>query len=246
MKLDPTVALVMTLLTLMVGATTASALWGYKLGRKALSGITQPDLRPNQISASATGTGSDLLSTSASGEDEPGDIVLLTEADLIANAQARISGQPVPVSPVSETVASTTTEDSLKSSETAESDSDVSFVNYQNNFPLIAQDGDVVMSVNSVQDQGDLLRVNVSLQNTGDTPVEFLYSLMDVSDNQGSPLTVSTDSLPQTIPANGEAFNGTVLIPAILLDRSESISIRLANYPEQEIELAISDIPINQ
>mgnify|MGYP001039796599 CR=1 FL=1 len=247
MKLDPTLALVMTLLTLMVGATSASALWGYKLGRKALSGITQPDLHPNQVSASGTGTELTSFSGAASKENESGDIVLLPEADLIANAQARISGQPVAVRPVSETIASNTNADNqLEADEVVTSESDISFVNYQNNFPLIAQDGEVLMSVNSVDKRGDLLRVNVSLQNTGDAPVEFLYSLMDVSDNQGSALSVSTDSLPQTIPANGEAFNGTVLIPSILLDRAETISIRLANYPEQDVELAISDIPINR
>ncbi|MGB3493016.1 MAG: hypothetical protein WBA57_09835 [Elainellaceae cyanobacterium] len=247
MKLDPTLALVMALLTLMVGATTASALWGFKLGRKALGGITQPELRPNQLREAGLGSGATTASGSTPVKNESGDIVLLSEADLIANAQARISGQPVPVRPVSETVAnSASADEQLESDEAAESDSDVTFVNYQNSFPFLAEDDAVLLSVSSVQEQGDSLRVSVSLQNTGDTPVEFLYSLMDVSDNRGSPLSISTNDLPQTIPPNGEEFNGTVLIPAILLDRAESISIRLANYPEQDIELAISGIPITR
>lgn len=258
MKLDPTVALVMTLLTLMVGATTASALWGYRLGRKALSGITQPDIRPNQILASSDGVSLSSGSEAASDEKSPGDIVLLSEADLIARAQARIDGQAASVDTASNVANRVDADEQLKSDSRDESSdtistadaatdgSDISFINYQNYFPLIAQDDAVLMSVNSVQEQGDLLRINVSLQNKGTMPVEFLYSLMDVSDDQGQPLSASTDSLPQMIPPTGETYSGSVIIPSILVDRAESVSIRLANYPEQEVELAISGIPIRR
>jgi hypothetical protein len=46
MRLNSTVILTLVLLVLMVGAGLTSATWGYKLGREALKGITQPDARP--------------------------------------------------------------------------------------------------------------------------------------------------------------------------------------------------------
>jgi hypothetical protein len=46
MRLNSTVVLTLVLLVLMVGAGLTSATWGYKLGREALKGITQPDARP--------------------------------------------------------------------------------------------------------------------------------------------------------------------------------------------------------
>ncbi|MGG6296989.1 hypothetical protein ACQ4M4_21545 [Leptolyngbya sp. AN02str] len=49
MKLNSTVALTLVLLSLMVGAGVVSAAWGYALGREALKGVTQPDVRPTVL-----------------------------------------------------------------------------------------------------------------------------------------------------------------------------------------------------
>ena len=46
MRLDPIIAATFIFLSLMAGATVVSGLWGYTLGRSALRGITQPDMRP--------------------------------------------------------------------------------------------------------------------------------------------------------------------------------------------------------
>jgi len=47
MKLQVTVTLTIVLLLLMLGASVLSAMWGFALGRSALQGVTQPDVRPN-------------------------------------------------------------------------------------------------------------------------------------------------------------------------------------------------------
>ncbi len=44
--MNSTVVLTLFLLTVMVGAGVGSAAWGYRTGREALKGITQPDARP--------------------------------------------------------------------------------------------------------------------------------------------------------------------------------------------------------
>ncbi|MBD1909290.1 MULTISPECIES: hypothetical protein [unclassified Leptolyngbya] len=49
MKVNSTVALTLILLALMVGAGVVSAAWGYSMGREALKGVTQPDVRPTTV-----------------------------------------------------------------------------------------------------------------------------------------------------------------------------------------------------
>ncbi|MDY6936704.1 MAG: hypothetical protein SWY16_03470 [Cyanobacteriota bacterium] len=46
MKLNSTIVLTATLLLSMFGAGLISAIWGFSIGRDALQGVTQPDVRP--------------------------------------------------------------------------------------------------------------------------------------------------------------------------------------------------------
>lgn len=54
-SVNSTVVLTLFLLTVMVGAGVGSAAWGYKTGREALKGITQPDARPVNNATDAEG-----------------------------------------------------------------------------------------------------------------------------------------------------------------------------------------------
>jgi len=49
MRINSTVALTLILLVLMVGAGVVSAVYGYSLGREALKGVKQPDVRPTTV-----------------------------------------------------------------------------------------------------------------------------------------------------------------------------------------------------
>jgi hypothetical protein len=53
MRINSTVALTLLLLVLMVGAGIISALYGYSLGREALTGVKQPDVRPATVGENA-------------------------------------------------------------------------------------------------------------------------------------------------------------------------------------------------
>lgn len=46
MKLNTTIVLTTLLLLSMFGAGLMSSVWGFSLGRQALQGVTQPDVRP--------------------------------------------------------------------------------------------------------------------------------------------------------------------------------------------------------
>jgi len=82
MRIDPMIAVTFIFLSLMAGATAVSGLWGYTLGRSALRGITQPDMRP------------------ARAEDASGDrvqrtkMVFIEEEAILNDLATRMNGGP--------------------------------------------------------------------------------------------------------------------------------------------------------
>lgn len=81
MRVNPTVVLTLVLLSLMFGAGLTSAMYGYKLGRGALKGITQPDARPVNNLADAQGR-----------PIRREGLTFLKETDILTNVKARIEG----------------------------------------------------------------------------------------------------------------------------------------------------------
>lgn len=81
MRVNSTIALTLILLTLMVSAGLASAIWGYNLGRESLKGVTQPNTRPIN---NANGTQENLARRE--------EIILLKEEDILVNVKAQIEG----------------------------------------------------------------------------------------------------------------------------------------------------------
>jgi hypothetical protein len=70
--MNSTIFVSLALLALMIGAGSTTGSWGYKLGREALKGITQPDVRPtNNLTGAKTS-----LSSKA-------EVVFLKEKDIL-------------------------------------------------------------------------------------------------------------------------------------------------------------------
>lgn len=84
MRVNPTIALTLILLSLMLGAGMTSAVWGYRLGRESLKGVTQPNTRP------INGDGSQGSHTRRE------ELVFLKEEDILANVKAQVEGGGVP------------------------------------------------------------------------------------------------------------------------------------------------------
>ncbi|MBE9079502.1 hypothetical protein IQ241_19745 [Romeria aff. gracilis LEGE 07310] len=80
MRINPAVAYTLILLTLMFGAGVVSSSWGYALGRKALTGVRQPETQPASAAAA---------SSEGSGHFTP-----LAEDEILAEVEARMTGQP--------------------------------------------------------------------------------------------------------------------------------------------------------
>lgn len=88
MKRNYTVVLTVILLTLMVGAGSASGILGYAVGHEALKGVSQPDARPT----------SKIKSRKGKSQGQKG-LVMLKEEDILTTVRARIDGKGKKVKP---------------------------------------------------------------------------------------------------------------------------------------------------
>ena len=222
MKVNSTVVLTLLLLLLMLGSGVVSSMLGFAIGHAALKGVTQPDIRPTNKLA-----GKKQI---ASGKEK---VMILREEDILAAVKAERSGKNKASSvnkPKAEAV-------SQKSSAQSSSDS-------QAGFPIKSESQGVTLQVLSARQQPGSLLLNMSLKNQGNSSVRFLYSFLNVTDDQGNTLSATTDGLPGDLPANGQEFTGTVTIPNALLDDAKKLSLKLTDYPDQKLQLQMSNIPV--
>lgn len=223
MKVNPTVTLTLVLLFLMIGAGITSASAGYKLGREALKGITQPDTRPiNNITDSQ---GKPLR--------REGSLALLKEKDIIANVKARIGGTAEKA-------------EKAEAEKPAAPDAKASPSPAAAGLPVFAESQAVTLGVQTVRKQGTSLVLEVSLRNNSTKAVQFLYSSMEITNDQGRLLSATTQGLPEELAPNGEEDTGSITVPLDLLDGAKSLSLSLTDYPEQQVQLRLSGIPVEK
>ncbi len=211
----------------MIGAGVVSASWGYALGREALKGVSQPDARPSSQPSSPRGN--------APRRDE---VLILPEEDILEDVRSRMSGEARSEAPSNGNKA-------LGADLPSDPNQAATLVsNAEAGFPIVGSDQNVTLEVRSTRQQGSSLVLDVSLQNAGSRPVKFLYSFMNITDNQGRAFSANTEGLPGELPADSQAFSGVVSIPIALLDDSENLSLSLTDYPDQQLQLQLSDIPV--
>ncbi len=234
MKLNSTVVLTLSLLTLMLGSGSVSAFLGFDMGSKALKGVTAPDARP----------ATKFASSKANNPQHAG-LTLLKEEEILKIVKARIEGKAKAAKSKKPDEEDEEANSSKKKLE-AKKRQEVAEEKPQPGFPVSAQSEGVSLAVQSARYSGGALLLAVKMQNKGADSVRFLYSFLDVTDDKGRTLSASTDGLPAELPANGPTFSGTVSIPTALLDNVKRISLALTDYPAQKLRLEVSNIPVEK
>ena len=231
MKINTPIILTATLLTFMVGAGAASGWIGYSMGHEALKGVTQPDVSPTKK----------LTQTGNSDGTDPQEItIILNEADLIKQAEVVINGNGNSAPPEAQPET-----DADAEAQVPDDDPQAQLVNHSPDFePIQSNDQGISLVVaNATEADGNYL-LDVSLRNDSAANVRFLYSFLDIRDQQGRSLSAMTDGLPGDLPATGEWYSGTVRIPVAMLENTDQISLTLTDYPEQRLQLSLADIPV--
>ena len=228
MAVNSTVVLTLILLTLMFGAGVTSSVWGFTIGREALKGTTQPDIRPSN------NAGSGKQGTQASKDQ----VSILKEKDILTTVKARVEGRDP-----DKTTAGGNTKADKASSKAATAKKTVA-PNASAKFPLNSRDGGITLEVSAASQRSNSMLLDVSMKNEGSQPVRFLYSFLNVTDDRGRALSASAEDLPAELPPNGQVFYGTVSIPTALLENAKEVSLTLTDYPGQKLQLQISGIPV--
>jgi hypothetical protein len=224
MKVNSNLLLTLVLLTLMLAAGVVSAAYSFALGREALKGITQPDVRPlnnlpnRQSSASRQGT------------------MILREEDILKRVKVQMGQEKSSTAVNSESGAKPTTQKPVVAADATGDPRSV--------LPIVAQDRNVKLEVKAVRQEGDVFVLDVTLVNRGDQSVRFLYSFLDVTDDRGRSLSATASNLPSELPAQSELFSGRVTIPIALVEDTKQLSLALTDYPDQRLQLKLSGIPV--
>lgn len=230
MRLNSTVALTLILLALMLGSGFVSAMWGFAVGHEALKGVRQPDVRPtNKL------TNGKRITT---GQKE---LEILQEDKILVSVYAQMQGKGKD-SKTDQKVEKKQEDTSQSEPKPTEKPAETTSAPAQ--LPITSEDQGVKLEVSSARQQGGSLILNVNLKNEGASAVRFLYSFLNVTDDQGRALSATAEGLPGELPPNGETFSGTVSIPAALLEDSQKLSLTLTDYPDQKLQLKMADIPI--
>jgi len=225
MVLNSTVVLTLTLLALMFGAGVTSSVYGFTLGREALKGTTQPDVRPSNNASGKPGT--------PANKDQ---VSILKEKDIIKTVKARTEGRD-PDKVATQNVKDKASPKPATAKKTAPA---------QNNakFPMNSRDGGITLEVSAANQRGNSMLLDVTMKNQGSQAVRFLYSFLTVTDNQGRVLSATAEDLPAELPPNGQVFYGTVTIPTALVENAKELSLTLTDYPGQKLQLQIAGIPV--
>ncbi|MEB3281060.1 MAG: hypothetical protein VKK42_19260 [Lyngbya sp.] len=239
MGLNSTVVMTVVLLVLMFGAGFFSSAWGYKLGREALKEITQPDVRP-----------SNLTGKTEDSEPKTDGVKMLKEGDILANVKKRMEGKDeettasAPATPQGEQKAEQKPEQKPEQKAEQKPEEKPQQQAATSTFPIVSRDGGVTLEVTSASQTGSSLLLKVQLKNESDTSIRFLYSFLNVTDDKGRALSASVDELPGQLPPDSQTYLGTVSIPTALLDNANELAISLTDYPDQKLKLQMSGIPI--
>ncbi len=228
MKLNSTAILTFVLLTLMLGSGYVSGMLAYGIGHEALKIVTKPDARP------AT-----KIKVRKPASQKEGAVVMLKEQDILAAVKARISGKGKKVKPQKvRSQAQSNNTVAPKAQLVAAKEAP------QQGFPISNTNQDVTLSVVSARYSGGALVLKLNFKNKGAKTVRFLYSFMDVTDEQGRTLSANAEGLPEELPPDGNNFAGTISIPTALLDDVKKLSLQLTDYPEQQLQLQVANIPV--
>lgn len=249
--MNSTLALTLMLLSLMFGAVIVSASWGYALGREALKGITQPDVRPTGSFSSASNNSSDAPPLQE-------ELIIIPEDKILEDVKAKMAGQagadasaPSSQSLLANDKAIASTNPDQPSDDSSSSNQsdrlpleDVAFIDSSSQFPIKTQSRGVTLEVFAVRQQGNELSIEFGIENQSNQRVQFYDEFLRITDRNGRLFDADLSDLPEQIRPDSGLVRGTISIPSMRLYGGDRLSLTFTNYPDQDIQLQISDIPI--
>jgi hypothetical protein len=223
LQLDRSVKLTLGLLAGVLTLGLLSAIVGFLFGHESLKGVTQPDMNP------FVGTANPQRQYPRQGT------YLLKETDILA----KVERQTKNISKPDEQKKPAQTAEKKDPSKTATSSPSPA---PKTSLPITVQSQGMRLDVRSLAVDGNGMTLEVTMQNGGAKEVQFLYDFLDISDDQSLFLSTEVKGLPTKFAAKSESFNGVIKILGTSADSIKWLSLSLADYPDQKIELKIPKI----
>jgi hypothetical protein len=205
-----------------------SALIGYLFGHESLKGVTQPDMNPF-VGASAS-----------QGQYPRQGTFLLKEDDILANVQKQTKGIAKANELKKQADKAADEKEKDKTAKTSPSPKAGKVISTK--LPLTTQSQGVTLQIRALKAEEGNIILDVTLQNSGSKSVQFLYDFLDVSDNQSQFWSTEVSGLPTQLPAKSETYSGAIKISGLAPDSAQWISLSLADYPDQKVELELPKI----
>ncbi|MFN4279388.1 hypothetical protein [Thermosynechococcus sp.] len=220
--LHPGILTSLVLISTTAVITLVTAFIGYHLGRESLRGVSQPVVNPILGSA-----------VNANGQTQGERSPILDEAQIIAQTKARIAEM---------TEGSGDRE--IAPAPTTPSEPQATEAEANRTLPIVAEDKGVRLEISHVDTIGQDLALHISLKNDSSQGVQFIYTFLEIKNDKGDLLSALTEGLPTELPPGSDLVKGTILIPKSLLGDTKTMTLRLASYPNQDVQLQAANIPV--
>lgn len=229
LRKDPAIRLTLFLLCGVLGLGLISAVIGYFFGHESLKGVTQPDMNP-------------FVASSAQQYPREGGY-LVKESDILAKVEREtkgISKSNEPKKQAADKKDAKETKDGKDGKASPTADKNQQSVS----LPTTVQSQGVKLEVRALTVASDGFTLDVTMRNEGTKDIQFLYDFLDISDDQSQPLSTEVNGLPTKLSPKSETFSGTIKVSGGSPSSIKWISLGLADYPDQTVELKIPKILI--
>lgn len=226
LRQDPAIRLTLSLLLGVFTLGILSALAGYLFGHESLKGVTQPNMNP-------------FIASSAQGQYPREGSYLLKESDILAKVERETKG------------ISKASEPKKKAEPSAKKDSKASPApkaeqsQQQASLPTAVQSQGVRLEVRALTAENNGITLDVAMRNESSKEVQFLYDFLDISDDQSQMLSTEVKGLPTKLAPKSELYSGIIKVSGVA-ESVKWISLTLADYPDQKVELKIPKLLMKQ
>jgi hypothetical protein len=225
LRQDPSIRLTLYLLLGVFILGVVSAFVGYLFGHESLKGVTQPNMNP--------------FMASAQGQYPREGGYLMKESDVLAKIERETKG----ISKVSEPKKK---DEAKKDPKASSSPSPSPDKNQKTSLPTSVQSQGIRLEVRALSIAENEMTLEVAMRNEGTKEVQFLYDFLDISDDQSQMLSSEVKGLPTKFPPKSETFSGVIKVSGVSQDSMKWVSLALADYPDQKVELKIPKIFIQK
>jgi hypothetical protein len=227
LRQDPAIRLTLYLLLGVLGLGFLSAIVGYFFGHESLKGVTQPDMNP-------------FISSSAQGQYPREGGYLVKESDILAKVERETKG--ISKSGEAKKAALATAKKDAKASPSPAADK----TQQSTSLPAKVQSQGVHLEVRAMTVEADGFTLDVTMRNESAKEIQFLYDFLDIADDQSQPLTAEVKGLPTKFSPKSETFSGVIKVSGVSSSSVKWISLGLADYPDQTVDLKIPKILMKQ